>query len=45
MFVEATLAGILALIGLWRMALNQDERAMLGARLVRTMPFLRRHKI
>ncbi len=42
MFVESTLAGILALVGLWRIALNPDERAVLWARLTRAVPFLRR---
>ena len=42
MFVEATLAGLLALAGLWRTALTPMERGMLSARIVRTLSRLSR---
>ena len=41
MFVEATLAGLVALAGVWRVALNDGERQMLGRKLGGKIPFLR----
>ena len=42
MFVEATLAGLLALAGLWRTALTPAERGMLSTRITKLLPMLRR---
>jgi O-antigen/teichoic acid export membrane protein len=42
MFIEATLAGVVGLIGVWRMALNDGERAALTGKLARVLPGLRK---
>ena len=45
MFVEATIAGLLALAGLWRKSLTQAERGMLWARIAKKLPLLRRQSV
>jgi len=42
MFVEGTLAALVALVGVWRAALTGGERAMLAAKLTRRFPMLGR---
>lgn len=45
MFVEAALAGTLALIGAWYAVLNENERAMLVNKITHTFPRLRRASV
>ena len=42
MFIEATLAGVVALVGVWRVALEPGERASLARKFAGKIPLLRR---